>query len=77
LSEMTAPIGMDSFVTGLGVGALTGVLGAPALWRWVGWHAWKTADREARLDQPASDSDLADWSLLFEDQPAEERRPSR
>ena len=74
---MHALIGMDNFVAGLGVGALTGALGAPMLWRWVGWHAWKAADREARVDQPASDADIVVWSLLFEDQRAEEHRPSR
>jgi len=77
LGGMTALIGMDNFVAGLGVGALTGVLGAPVLWRWVGWHAWKTADREARLDQPTSEAELADWSLLFDDQRAEDLKPRR
>jgi hypothetical protein len=74
---MAALVGMDNFVAGLGVGALVGVLGAPMLSRWVGWHAWKAADREARLDRSMPDDDLADWSLLFESERDEEHETSR
>jgi hypothetical protein len=76
---MTALIGMDNFVAGLAVGALAGVLGAPALWRSVGWHAWRAADREARLEEPAPRDSLAGMDTLFDRDRdrAADREPSR
>lgn len=74
---MTALIGMDNFVAGLVVGALAGVLGGPVLWRWVGWHAWRAADREARLDEPIPRDGFAGWDSLFDGEPAADREPSR
>ena len=74
---MTALIGMDNFVAGLSVGALAGVLGGPALWRWVGWHAWRAADREARLDEPIARDGMAGMGTLFDHERATDREPSR
>jgi hypothetical protein len=74
---MTSLIGMDSFAAGWGVGALAGVLGAPMLWRWVGWHAWRAADREARLDEPDAREGFARRDVVFDREPAADRQPSR
>jgi hypothetical protein len=74
---MTALIGMDNFVAGLAVGALAGVLGGPVLWRWVGWHAWRATDREARLDEPIAGDGFAAMDTLFDRDRAADREPSR
>jgi hypothetical protein len=74
---MTALIGMDNFVAGLAVGGLAGVLGGPMLWRWVGWHAWRAADREARLDEPIAGDGGLSWGGLFDGESTADREPSR
>lgn len=70
LVGMTIPLASDGFAAGVALGALGGVLAAPALWRWVGLHAWRAADREARLDEVPDDLSSLDAAFGPEFDPA-------